>query len=156
MDAPFPTAWDDLELKVKEVPEREYLSLRFRFDPKGPPPKVSALDAPDLSALNLSDPTACPLADPMRAHLALRLAAGAVERGAASLPELPGFERARRHAVEARCGRDPGQPQGRGKCYCASCDAACSTVHGSGSPDDGTASVRCSSGHHSGGRVRGE
>ncbi|HYV44907.1 MAG TPA: hypothetical protein VFA20_08600 [Myxococcaceae bacterium] len=41
MDATSPTAWDDLELKVKEVPEGEYLSLRFRFDPKGPPPHTT-------------------------------------------------------------------------------------------------------------------
>jgi hypothetical protein len=46
VDAPFPTAWDDLELKVKEVPEGEYLSLRFRFDPKGPPPHTTCRALP--------------------------------------------------------------------------------------------------------------
>lgn len=41
MDAPSPTAWDDLELGVKGVPDGDHLSLRFRFDPKGPPPHTS-------------------------------------------------------------------------------------------------------------------
>jgi hypothetical protein len=46
VDATSPTAWDDLKLKVKEVPEGEYLSLRFRFDPKGPPPHTTCRALP--------------------------------------------------------------------------------------------------------------
>jgi len=46
VDAPSPTAWGDLELRVKGVPEGEYLSLRFRFDPKGPPPHITCRALP--------------------------------------------------------------------------------------------------------------
>jgi len=46
VDTTSPTAWDDLELEVKEVPEGEYLSLRFRFDPKGPPPHITCRALP--------------------------------------------------------------------------------------------------------------
>ena len=38
VDAPPLTAWDELELEVPGAPEGDHLSLRFRFDPKGPPP----------------------------------------------------------------------------------------------------------------------
>jgi hypothetical protein len=38
VDASPLTAWDELELEVQGAPEEDHLSLRFRFDPKGPPP----------------------------------------------------------------------------------------------------------------------
>lgn len=46
MDAPSPTAWDDLELEVKGVPEGDHLTLRFRFDPKGPAPHATCRALP--------------------------------------------------------------------------------------------------------------
>lgn len=46
MDGPTPTAWDELELEAKAVPEGDALSIRFRFDPKGPPPHTSVRALP--------------------------------------------------------------------------------------------------------------